>query len=260
MSRIAITGLRHVFDTGTVALQDVDLTIADNEFVSLVGRSGCGKSTLLYILAGLVQPTGGTVLVDGDRPGGPGIDRGVMFQQYTLFPWLTARENVEFALRQTGVPRAQRRAEAREHLELVGLEAFEDALPKELSGGMKQRVALARTLSYRPKILLMDEPFGALDALTRRAVQQLLLKVWEHHRLTVLFITHDVDEAVILSDRVCYMTDRPGRISGEVSIDLPRPRSEDVLSDPRFMEARRAILAGIGETPDGPPAGTETLS
>jgi NitT/TauT family transport system ATP-binding protein len=245
---IAIRDLQHEFDNRTVALEDVSLSLEDNEFVSIVGRSGCGKSTLLLILAGLIQPTAGSVLIDGRPLQGPGVDRGLVFQQYTLFPWLTAAKNVEFALRQTGVPKAKRQQQAREQLDLVGLSGFEDALPKELSGGMKQRVALARTLSYRPKILLMDEPFGALDALTRRSAQQLLLHVWEQHRLTVLFITHDVDEAVLLSDRVCFMTDRPGRIKGEVKISLPRPRTEEMVSDPSFMEARATILQGIDES------------
>jgi NitT/TauT family transport system ATP-binding protein len=245
VNAVVIEGLRHEFANGTVALENVEVCLAENEFVSLVGRSGCGKSTLLYILAGLVDASEGTILLDGRPLDGPGLDRGVMFQQYTLLPWLSAAENVEFALRQVGVPKGRRADEAREHLALVGLVGFEDALPKELSGGMKQRVALARTLSYRPRILLMDEPFGALDALTRRSVQQLLLDVWEHHRLTVLLVTHDVDEAVLLSDRVCLMSDRPGHIVDEIEIGLPRPRGEDLIGDPRFLEARRRILHGI---------------
>lgn len=245
MSMIEIKSVTHTFSGGTTALAGVDLSIEENEFVSLVGRSGCGKSTLLMILAGLVIPSEGEVAVEGAPVLGPGRDRGVVFQQYTLFPWLTAQQNVEFALREAGVRRRDRAGQARENLDLVGLDSFASALPKELSGGMKQRVALARTLAYRPRVLLMDEPFGALDALTRRSTQALLLDVWQAHRLTVLFITHDVDEAVLLSDRVCWMSDRPGRIEGEIEIDLERPRTEDIAVTERYLEMRSALLDGI---------------
>jgi NitT/TauT family transport system ATP-binding protein len=187
----------------------------------------------------------GTISVDGVPVTGPGLDRGVVFQSYTLLPWLTAIRNVEFALKAAGMKGREARALAREHLALVGLEGFEDAYPAELSGGMKQRVAIARALSYRPKILLMDEPFGALDALTRHHMQELLTAVWEKHRLTVLFVTHDVEEAVYLSDRVAVMTNRPGRIKSVVAIDLPRPRRYELLSTPRFQELQQRVLHEI---------------
>jgi len=230
-----------------LALQDASISLAENEFVSLVGTSGCGKSTLLSIAAGLAEPTAGEVLVDGRPVYAPGRDRGVVFQSYTLFPWLTARENVEFALRQEPLSRSARREVALEHLQLVGLEKFADAHPNELSGGMQQRVAIARALSYRPEILLMDEPFGALDALTRQLMQELLTRVWERHRLTVLFVTHDVEEAVYISDRVLVMTNRPGRIKREVAVPLARPRSHDMVASPAFACIHAEVLASIRE-------------
>jgi len=246
MSTVQITGLTKAF--GEVqALDGASLSLGDNEFVSLVGTSGCGKSTLLSIVAGLQDPTSGEVLVDGEPVDGPGRDRGVVFQGYTLFPWLTARENVEFALRGEGMSAAERRAVASEQLELVGLEGFADSHPNQLSGGMKQRVAIARALSYRPRILLMDEPFGALDALTRQLMQELLTRVWEQHRLTVLFVTHDVEEAVYVSDRVLVMTNRPGRIKHEVPVTLPRPRSYEMVATPEFGALYGEVLESIRE-------------
>ncbi len=229
------------------ALGPFSLRLAENEFVSIVGTSGCGKSTLLMLTAGLLDPTAGDVLVDGAPIGGPGRDRGVVFQTYTLFPWMTATGNVEFALRGEGLSAAERRRVARENLELVGLGGFADAYPRQLSGGMKQRVAIARALCYRPRILLMDEPFGALDAQTRLLMQELLTRIWEAHRLTVLFITHDVDEAVYISDRVVVMTNRPGRLKEEVPITLPRPRTIDVQESPDFLALRHSILTSIRE-------------
>ena len=229
------------------ALAGVSMALAANEFVSLVGTSGCGKSTLLSIVAGLTDPTGGEVRVE-DRPiDGPGRDRGVVFQTYTLFPWLSARENVAFALRGERMSTQERRRIADEHLDLVGLRGFADARPRQLSGGMKQRVAIARALCYKPSILLMDEPFGALDAQTRLLMQELLTRVWESHRLTVLFVTHDVEEAVYLSDRVFVMTNRPGRLKDEVRIDLPRPRTLAVAESPAFLELRHRIFESIRE-------------
>jgi NitT/TauT family transport system ATP-binding protein len=247
-AKVEITEVRKEFVDGkrrVLALDGATLSLADNEFVSLVGTSGCGKSTLLSIVAGLQEPTGGEVLVDGVAVDGPGRDRGVVFQTYTLFPWLTARENVEFALRDESMSRGQRREQALEHLKLVGLESFADAHPGQLSGGMKQRVAIARALSYRPEILLMDEPFGALDALTRQLMQELLTRVWERHRLTVLFVTHDVEEAVYVSDRVVVMTNRPGRIKTEITVDLPRPRSYDMVSSPAFAAIQGEVIESI---------------
>jgi NitT/TauT family transport system ATP-binding protein len=249
--KVEVVGLTKRFDgdrgKSVLALDGASLKLADNEFVSLVGTSGCGKSTLLSIVAGLQHQTEGQVLVDGRPVDGPGRDRGVVFQTYTLFPWLTAQKNVEFALRGEGMSAAERRDIAREQLALVGLDGFADARPTELSGGMKQRVAIARALAYRPQILLMDEPFGALDALTRQLMQELLTRVWEQHRLTVLFVTHDVEEAVYISDRVLVMTNRPGRIKKEVTVDLPRPRSYDMLASPEFGVLYGEVLESIRE-------------
>lgn len=227
------------------ALGDFNLSVGDNEFVSIVGTSGCGKSTFLSILAGLEQATSGTVTVDGQPVTGPGRDRGVVFQGYTLLPWLTALQNVEFALRGEDLSAKQRRSQAREQLSLVGLAGREDSFPAQLSGGMKQRVAIARALSYRPGVLLMDEPFGALDALTRRVMQELLTTVWDQHRMTVVFITHDVDEAVFVSDRVVVMSNRPGSVKEEFLIDLPRPREHALTGSPEFRNLSAQVLESI---------------
>jgi NitT/TauT family transport system ATP-binding protein len=246
--KLVISGLGKTFNTSrgvTVALQGVDLTIAENEFVALVGTSGCGKSTLLSIAAGLEAQDQGSISVDGEAILAPGLDRGVVFQSYTLLPWLNALQNVEFALKAAGKNARDAREIAQAHLELVGLNGFEKAFPAELSGGMKQRVAIARALSYRPKMLLMDEPFGALDALTRHHMQELLTGIWEKHRLTVLFITHDVEEAVYLSDRVAVMTNRPGRIKTIIPITLPRPRRYDMVATPEFQKLNREVLDAI---------------
>ncbi len=222
-----------------------DLTVGENEFVALVGTSGCGKSTLLSIAAGLETYDEGSIAVDGEPVTGPGLDRGVVFQSYTLLPWLTAIGNVEFALRASGTRRRDTKEIARDHLALVGLDNFAEAYPAELSGGMKQRVAIARALSYRPEILLMDEPFGALDALTRHHMQELLTAVWEKHRLTVLFVTHDVEEAVYLSDRVAVMTNSPGRVKSLIEIGLPRPRRYELVSMPEFQNLQARVLQEI---------------
>jgi NitT/TauT family transport system ATP-binding protein len=249
-AKLEIRDLRKEFRTGrqsVVALEAANLALADNEFVSLVGTSGCGKSTLLSIAAGLQEASSGDVLVDGQPVTGPGRDRGVVFQSYTLFPWLTARQNVEFAMRGESLSGAARRKTALEQLRLVGLEEFADAHPNQLSGGMKQRVAIARALSYRPQILLMDEPFGALDALTRQLMQELLTSVWERDRLTVLFVTHDVEEAVYVSDRVLVMTNRPGRVKREIKVDLPRPRQHEMLASPEFGALYGEVLESIRE-------------
>ena len=246
--KVRIAGLGKSFrgDRGTVvALDGVTLDIGENEFVSLVGTSGCGKSTLLSILAGLESHDRGTLTVDGHPITGPGRDRGVVFQSYTLLPWLTALGNVEFALQAAGIAKGTVRAVAQEHLALVGLTGFADAYPSQLSGGMKQRVAIARALSYRPKMLLMDEPFGALDALTRHHMQELLARIWERHRLTVLFVTHDVEEAVYMSDRVAVMSNRPGRIKTIIPVDLPRPRHYDMTGTPAFAALQRRVLDEI---------------
>jgi NitT/TauT family transport system ATP-binding protein len=246
--KLVMRGISKTFRNGkreTKALEGFDLDIGENEFVSLVGTSGCGKSTLLAIAAGLEAHDAGSMMLDGQPIRQPGLDRGVVFQSYTLLPWLTAQKNVEFALQAAGYGSAESMRIAIEHLHLVGLDGFEQAYPGELSGGMKQRVAIARALSYRPKVLLMDEPFGALDALTRHHMQELLTGIWEKHRLTVLFVTHDVEEAVYLSDKVAVMTNRPGRIKTIVPIDLPRPRHYDMNTTAVFQAHYRQVLDAI---------------
>jgi ABC-type nitrate/sulfonate/bicarbonate transport system ATPase subunit len=222
-----------------VALDGVSLQIYEQELVSIVGASGCGKSTLLKIIAGLEEPTHGDLLLDGRPIEGPGRDRGMVFQEYTLYPWLTVKKNVEFGL--TGMSGRERAAVARQFLEVVGLGKFEDHYPGELSGGMQQRVAIARALAYKPSILLMDEPFGALDAQTRGLMQDLLLQIWEEEALTVLFVTHDVDEAVYLSDRLYVLSARPGRVKEVVDIALPRPREYSVQLTPDFLELKHHV-------------------
>ena len=246
--KLVISGLGKTFRSErgtTVALGGVDFTVGENEFVALVGTSGCGKSTLLSIAAGLESHDEGRITIDGEEIVSPGLDRGVVFQSYTLLPWLTSLQNIEFALKAAGKSTREAREIAQSHIELVGLQGFEKAYPAELSGGMKQRVAIARALSYRPNMLLMDEPFGALDALTRHHMQELLTGIWEKHRLTVLFITHDVEEAVYLSDRVAVMTNRPGRIKTVVPIDLPRPRHYDIAASSEFQRLHRTVLDAI---------------
>ena len=235
-------------DADVVAVQDLSLAVRDNEFVSLVGPSGCGKSTLLMMAAGLESISAGDILFDGTPVTGPGADRGMVFQSYTLFPWLSVEENIRFALKKSGLGRSEQGALVREHIQLVGLTGFERAYPNQLSGGMRQRVAIARALVYKPRMLLMDEPFGALDAQTRLQMQELLLQVWQAHRTTVLFVTHDVEEALLLSDRIYVMTARPGRIKAEIAVDLPRPRNLlETESDPRFAALRRQVLTLIRE-------------
>jgi len=230
-AKISVQNISKIFPLGNedfIALGDVSLNVADNEFVTVVGPSGCGKSTLMNILAGLEQPSGGTALVDGKSVSGPGPERGVIFQQYALFPWLTVRKNVEFGLATAGMPAKERRERAQYFIDMVGLTQFADALPKMLSGGMKQRCAIARAYAVNPSILLMDEPFGALDALTRVRLQEQLLETWNKEKRTVVFITHDVDEAVFLANRVVIMAARPGRIHDIVDVNLPYPRTEEV--------------------------------
>ncbi|MBB3948837.1 NitT/TauT family transport system ATP-binding protein [Aureimonas jatrophae] len=231
--------------TAFTALDRLSLDIADGEFVTVVGPSGCGKSTAMSIAAGLLAPSSGRVLVDGAPVEGPGPERGVIFQQYALFPWLTVRENVEFGLQIAKVDRAERRRIADRFIALVGLSDFADALPKTLSGGMKQRCAIARAYAVNPKILLMDEPFGALDALTRVQLQDQLLSTWSQERRTVLFITHDVDEAVYLANRVVVMAARPGRLDRIVPVDLPYPRNEEVRLSPAFSALRNEVWRAV---------------
>lgn len=247
-SKISVQNIRKTFQLKNeefVALGGVDLDIADNEFVTVVGPSGCGKSTLMNILAGLETPTSGVASVGGRTVSGPGPDRGVIFQQYALFPWLTVRKNVEFGLKVAKVPAAQRRERTDYFVKMVGLEQFADALPKMLSGGMKQRCAIARAYAVNPSILLMDEPFGALDALTRVKLQEQLLETWSQEKRTVMFITHDVDEAVFLANRIVVMAARPGRIFDIIDVDLPYPRTEEVRLSPRFAELRNRVWHSV---------------
>ncbi|NMZ60091.1 ABC transporter ATP-binding protein [Pseudomonas nitroreducens] len=224
------------------ALESVSFEVPDQQFAVIVGPSGCGKSSLLYLTAGLAEPTEGDIYVGGQLVDGPGADRGMVFQSYTLFPWLTVRQNVEFGLKRRGMPAAERREIVDYYLDEVGLRRFENNYPKQLSGGMMQRVAIARALANDPQILLMDEPFGALDSQTRMQMQQLLLRVWDHSKKTVVFVTHDIDEAILLGDRVYVMGARPGRIKRILDVPIERPRSLDMVMDRQFIEMKREIL------------------
>jgi NitT/TauT family transport system ATP-binding protein len=234
--------LRYGDANGVLALDDVSLKVAKNEFCVIVGPSGCGKSSLLYLAAGLNDATSGVIKVDGREVIEPGPDRGMVFQSYTLFPWLTVRANIEYGPKRKGLPAEQRRQIVDQYLNEVGLTPFADHYPAQLSGGMKQRVAIARALANDPAVLLMDEPFGALDSQTRGTMQKLLLRVWERQQKTVLFVTHDIDEALVLGDRVLVMTARPGKIKAEITVDIPRPRSMDVILEPDFIALKRRIL------------------
>jgi NitT/TauT family transport system ATP-binding protein len=250
---IEIDGVSQVFRTSSrqdhLALSDISLTIGDGAFVSILGPSGCGKSTLLYIVGGFVSPTAGVAKVKGKAITGPGPDRGPVFQEFALFPWKSVLGNVMYGPRQQGTKPAEAEAQSRALIEMVGLKGFEDFYPKELSGGMKQRVALARTLAYHPAVLLMDEPFGALDAHTRTRLQNDLLNIWERDRKTVLFVTHSVEEAVFLSDKVVVMTRSPGQIKQVVDIDLPRPRRRaELLLDPHYQKYVVDIEGMIDDT------------
>ena len=228
-----------------VALNGVDMDIHENEFICVVGPSGCGKSTLLNIIGGLETPTEGKVLVDGAEVTGPGPDRGIVFQQYALFPWLTVEKNVQFGLKLQGKSKEEAEELAHKYLKMVDREGFAKAYPKELSGGMKQRVAIARAYAVNPKVLLMDEPFGALDAQTRTQLQQELLNTWEKEQKTCFFITHDVEEAIILAQRVVIMCARPGRVKEIVDIDIPYPRDQETKMSPRFLELKNHIWSQV---------------
>lgn len=226
-------------------LQDIDLKLYPEEFACLVGASGCGKSTLLNIIAGLVSPSTGQVFVDGQIVRGPGSDRGMVFQGYTLYPWLTVSQNIAFGLQLRKMPRAEQRERVNYYLNVVGLSNFANAYPKQLSGGMKQRVAIARALANEPEVLLMDEPFGALDAQTKEQMQQFLLELWEQTHTTVLMITHDVEEAIFLSQRVCVMSTHPGRIKLELPISLPEHRDLDIKLSSQFIEIKRHLIHAL---------------
>jgi NitT/TauT family transport system ATP-binding protein len=225
-----------------LALDGVSLEVRPNEFTVIVGPSGCGKSSLLYLVAGLTEASAGDIMVNGKTVDGPGPDRGMVFQAYTLFPWLSVRHNVEYGLKRRGIAAAERRREAERYLNEIGLRDFADHFPSQLSGGMMQRVAIARALANDPVILLMDEPFGALDSQTRHSMQKLLLKVWQHSQKTVAFVTHDIDEAILLGDRVLVMTARPGRIKADIAVDLPRPRDPAIALEPQFIALKRRII------------------
>jgi NitT/TauT family transport system ATP-binding protein len=222
-----------------VALHDFDLEVRTGEFLSVLGPSGCGKSTFLSILAGLTEKSGGSLLVDGQPLEGINARQGVVFQGYALFPWRTVLENIEVGLEIRGVGRAERRERAREYLELVGLGGFGARYPHEISGGMKQRVAIARSLVYEPDVLLMDEPFAALDAQTREILQGELLRIWDQRKITIVFITHSLDEAIFLSDRIAVMTHRPGRVKELLEVPLPRPRLAELRNSEDFVHLRQ---------------------
>ena len=230
---------------GTLALQATDLTVAENDFITILGPSGCGKSTLLRMVAGLDSPTTGRIALDGKPVSGPGADRGMVFQSYTLFPWLTVRDNVCFGLRECSLPRSQQLEVADTFLYKVGLRGFENHYPKQLSGGMQQRTALARALANNPRMLLMDEPFGALDHQTRELMQELLLGIWESEKKTVLFVTHDIDEAVFMGSRVMVMSARPGRIKLDRAVPIAHPRHYSVKTTPVFAELKAELTEQV---------------
>jgi NitT/TauT family transport system ATP-binding protein len=234
-------------DNQVVAVKDVDLNVQPGEFVSLIGPSGCGKSTLLSIVAGFVKPSTGEARLDNVPITKPGAERGVVFQQYSLFPWLTVRKNVEFGLKMAGADADRRNITARELLDLAGLLAFENHYPDQLSGGMKQRIGIVRALATSPQVLLMDEPFGALDTQTRVVMQEILTNIWQQFRISVLFITHDIEESIFLSDRIYVMTARPGRIKAEIKVPLPRPRTADMTDTPEFMQLVQELKGLIRE-------------
>lgn len=246
--KLKVTNLQKIFPAGTrrgndvVALKDINLEVKESEFVVMVGPSGCGKSTLINMIGGLEKATEGQIQIDGKDVTEPGADRGMVFQGYSLFPWLSVRKNVEFGLKMKGVPKKEREQTAREFIKLIGLTGFEDALPKQLSGGMKQRVAIARTLANHPEILLMDEPFGALDAQTRVVMQELLAKISRETKNTILFITHDIDEAILLADRIYVMSRRPGTIREVLTVEMEGERNHEMLVTPEFLKMKQKIM------------------
>jgi NitT/TauT family transport system ATP-binding protein len=254
-SAIELRGVEIHFGEGKTAVRAVtqlDLNVAPGEFVSVLGPSGCGKSTLIGAVAGFTPISAGELYVDGRAVNAPGPDRGVVFQHHTLFPWKTVLKNVEFGLKMRGTASAKRRTEALEILDNVGLADFQNHYPWQLSGGMQQRVSLARVLVNRPRVTLMDEPFCALDAQTRLQMQELLLTLWHEYDFTVVFVTHDIDEAIFLSDRVVVLTERPGRVKAELSVALPRPRTRDLLTSTEFMQLKREALELLFGEPIAP--------
>ena len=250
MSKLVIDNVSRIFPavrggTPTRALEPTNLSVADNDFVTILGPSGCGKSTLLRMIAGLDRPTTGRIMLDGKAITGPGADRGMVFQSYTLFPWLTVAENIAFGLRERGMAEKERDGIVASYVDLVGLKGFENHWPKQLSGGMQQRTAIARALANDPEILLLDEPFGALDNQTRGLMQELLLGIWERRKKTVLFVTHDIEEAIFMASRVIVMTARPGRIKSDVAIDLPHPRHYTLKTSPEFSALKARLTEDI---------------
>ena len=245
MASLSLKNIEKVYPNGFKAVQDFNLEIADKEFIIFVGPSGCGKSTLLNIIAGLLEPSSGHVYVDDKVVEGPGPERGVVFQQYALFPWLTVLKNVEFGLNLKGIKGEKAKEEAMKYLKMVDLEQFASSYPKELSGGMKQRVAIARAYAVNPGVLLMDEPFGALDAQTRTQLQSELLNTWEKEKKTCFFITHDVDEAIILAQKVIIMSARPGRIKEIVDINIPYPRTQETKMTDEFLQLKNYIWGQV---------------
>lgn len=249
-AKLVIDGVSKVFADKkrcVTALENTSFQVEPSEFVTILGPSGCGKSTILKIVAGLEEPTSGRVLLDGREINGPGRDRGMVFQSYTLFPWLTVQENIEFGLEVAGRPKAERADIARHYIEKVGLTGFENFYPRDLSGGMKQRVAIARALANDPEVLLMDEPFGALDAQTRTVMQELLLNVWDESHKTILFVTHDVEEAVFIGDTIYVMTARPGRVKARIEVPLPPKRTFDLKLTEDFLRIKKQVLELIRE-------------
>jgi NitT/TauT family transport system ATP-binding protein len=253
--KIVLKDLRQVYQVRSkdsesredfVAIESFSLKVKNGEFVSIVGPSGCGKSTLLDIIAGLAKATYGSILIDGKEVKGPALDRGIVMQGYALFPWRTVRKNVEFGLEMKGVGRSERKIISQKFIELVNLEGFEDRYPHELSGGMKQRVAIARALAYDPEVLLMDEPFAAVDAQIRETLQDELMRIWEKTKKTIVFVTHSIDEAALLADRVVVMSPNPGKIKAIVEMDLPRPRTNREMRLSRdFAEIRQKIWLSL---------------
>ncbi|MGO4667043.1 ABC transporter ATP-binding protein [Bosea sp. 2RAB26] len=229
----------------TRALMPTSLSVSDNDFITILGPSGCGKSTLLRMIGGLETPTEGRILLDGETVAGPGADRGFVFQSYTLFPWLTVAQNIAFGLREKGVPEAERLRIAVDWAGRIGLKGFENHFPKQLSGGMQQRTAIARALANDPKILLLDEPFGALDNQTRALMQEMLLGIWEREQKTVLFVTHDVEEAIFMASRVVVISARPGRVKADIPVDLPHPRPYTIKTSPEFVALKERLVEEI---------------
>ena len=250
MSRLIVQNLSRVFPgvkggADVTALQPTSLTIGDNDFVTILGPSGCGKSTLLRMIAGLDRPTAGTIQLDGKAVTRPGPDRGMVFQSYTLFPWLTVAENIAFGLREKGMAEAEQKDIVAGYIDKVGLRGFENHWPKQRSGGMQQRTAIARALANDPSVLLLDEPFGALDNQTRALMQELLLGIWEREKKTVLFVTHDIEEAIFIASRCLVMSARPGRIKADVPIDLPYPRHYTLKTSPEFSAFKAQLTEEI---------------